>query len=145
MADSALLYCLVYRSRATAAFSDNALAALLRTARLHNQQALLSGLLLYYGQQFLQVLEGPEPGLSTLYARIQADPRHRHVRTLAYGPVAVRSFPDWRMAFLAAEDPLLAQTVGYSPLLAAPGLTAHPPTELAQLLRDFARGRAQDQ
>ncbi|GAB2709244.1 hypothetical protein GCM10011495_12850 [Hymenobacter frigidus] len=39
---------------------------LLRKARHYNQQANISGLLLYANGQFLQVLEGPEPALSDL-------------------------------------------------------------------------------
>lgn len=138
------LFSLVYSSRASGNFRDSALTALLRQARAHNQQARLSGLLLYGQGQFLQVLEGAEPTLSELYARIQADPRHRDVRLLAYGPIAARSFPDWRMGFAATDENLVAKVTGFLPLPAAPGLAAHPPTALGQLLRDFARGQAQD-
>lgn len=139
------LYSLVYRSRARYDFTDAALNALLQKARLRNQQARLSGLLIYCEEQFLQVLEGTEPALSDLYARIQADPRHHHVRTLAYGPIRRRAFPDWRMAFLKTDATSLEYVTGAMPLAAAPGLTAHPSDELRQLLQDFARGNAQDQ
>lgn len=145
MAELPSLYSLVYRSRAQSELTDAALGALLQKARLHNQQAYLSGILLYCEKQFLQVLEGTEPQLSNLYARIQADPRHRHVRTLAYGPIRTRAFPDWRMAFMKTDANSLEHVTGFLPLPAAPGLTAHPSEELRQLLQDFARGKAQDQ
>lgn len=144
MAESPPLYSLVYRSRARFDFTDAALNALLHKARLHNQQASLSGILLYCEKQFLQVLEGTEPDLSDLYARIQADPRHHHVRTLVYGPIRTRAFPDWRMAFLKTDADTLGYITGAMPLAAAPGLTAHPSEELGKLLRDFAQGRAQE-
>ncbi|NKI88906.1 hypothetical protein HBN54_001499 [Hymenobacter sp. 1B] len=92
----------------------------------------------------MQVLEGPEPALSELYARIQADPRHYAVRTLAYGPIAERTFPDWRMAYAPADAKALEFVTGFLPLRAAPGLTAHPTGEVSRLLRDFVQARAQD-
>ncbi|WP_035564883.1 BLUF domain-containing protein, partial [Hymenobacter sp. IS2118] len=70
------LYRLVYRSKSSVEMHEKALAGLLRQARLHNQSANLTGLLLYAQGRFLQVLEGPEPALSDLYARIKTDPRH---------------------------------------------------------------------
>ena len=134
------LFSLVYSSRASSNLRDSSLTALLRNARAHNQQARLSGLLLYGQGQFLQVLEGTEPALSELYARIEADSRHLEVRLLAYGPIAARSFPDWRMGFAVTDENLLARVTGFLPLPAVPGLTAHPSAALSQLLRDFARG-----
>lgn len=144
MPGSLPLYSLIYRSYATPALHEAALPALLRAARHHNQQTNLSGLLLYVDGQFLQVLEGPEPMLSNLYARILADARHNAITTLAYGPVLNRAFPDWRMAYAPAHAALLAQATGFLPLTAAPGFTAHPPPDLRQLLHDFAQGVAQD-
>jgi hypothetical protein len=145
MPDSIPLFSLIYRSRATQAFDQAALLDLLQQCRLNNQELRLSGLLLHHKGQFLQVLEGPEPALSDLYARIQQDPRHHHVRTLAYGPIEARSFADWRMAFTPASEALLSQVTGFLPLVMAPGLTSHPPGPLGQLLYDFAHGQAQDQ
>lgn len=145
MPNSPALYCLIYRSQAAHALHDGALAALLHKARLHNQQARLSGMLLFAKEEFLQVLEGAEPALSDLYARIRADPRHHSVRTLAYGPVEARSFPDWRMGFAMTDAAFVAQVTGFLPLVTAPGLAVRPPTAVSQLLRDFAQGRAQDQ
>jgi hypothetical protein len=144
MPDAPLLYTLVYRSQASRAVHEVTLTSLLRKARLFNQQARLSGLLLFAKGQFLQVLEGPEPVLSALYSRIKADPRHFEVRTLAYGPIAARTFPDWRMAYAPASADVLDKATGFLPLPTVPGLAAHPSEEMAQMLRDFAEGRAQD-
>lgn len=131
------LYCLIYQSLASRAVHEVTLPPLLRKARQRNQNVFLSGLLLYAKGQFLQVLEGPEPALSGLYDRIRADPRHYAVRTLAYGPIPERAFPDWRMAYAPVDLKFIERATGYLPLGAAPGLTAHPAPELLQLLRDF--------
>ncbi len=135
----------MYRSQASRALHDVTLPPLLRKARLHNEHSRIGGLLLHAHGEFIQVLEGPEPALSQLYARIQADPRHYNVRTLAYGPIAERAFPDWRMAYAPANTTDLEKLTGFLPLPAAPGLAAHPTPDVARLLRDFIQGRAHDQ
>ncbi|MCI1188185.1 BLUF domain-containing protein [Hymenobacter sp. DH14] len=140
-----MLYSLIYRSQASRAVHEVTLPPLLRKARLHNERTRLGGLLLYANGEFMQVLEGPEPALSQLYARIQADPRHFAVRTLAYGPIAERAFPDWRMAYAPADAKALEKITGFLPLKAAPGLAAHPAEEVTQLLHEFAQGRAHDE
>lgn len=139
------LFRLIYHSQATKPFTEAALSNLLQKARQHNQAAWLSGLLLYADHHFLQVLEGPEQDVTDLYARIQADPRHRHVSTLALVPVTQRAFPDWRMAYTPADAATMEVATGFMPLAAAPGLAAHPSDALTNLLQDFAQGRAQDQ
>jgi hypothetical protein len=138
------LHQLIYYSRATSPLSEAVLTALLHKARLHNQGARLGGLLLYAEGQFLQVLEGFEPDLSELYARIQADPLHHDVRTLAYGPIRERAFPDWRMGYAVGDAATIEQATGFLPLPATPGLTAHPSEELAQQLKSFAAGRVRN-
>ena len=142
MSDSPSLYCLIYRSQASRAVHEVTLPPLLRTARQHNQSAQLSGLLLYANRQFWQVLEGPEPALSALYARIQADPRHFAVRTLAYGPVADRAFPDWRMAYVPSNKKLIEKAIGFLPLADVPGPAATPSAAVSQLLREFVEDTA---
>ena len=140
-----MLYSLIYRSQASRAVHEVTLPPLLRKARLHNERTRLGGLLLYANGEFVQVLEGPEPALSQLYARIQADPRHYAVRTLAYGPIAERAFPNWRMAYAPADARELEKITGFLPLKAVPGHTPHPTEEVAQLLHSFVQHRAHDE
>lgn len=137
-----MLYSLIYRSQASRAVHEVTLPPLLRKARLHNERTRLGGLLLYANGEFMQVLEGPEPALSQLYARIQADPRHFAVRTLAYGPIAERAFSEWRMAYVPTDARALEKVAGFLPLKVAPGPAALTAEEVARLLHDFARGRA---
>ena len=145
MNPSPVLYSLIYRSKVSRAVHEVTLPPLLRKARLHNERTRLGGLLLYANGEFMQVLEGPEPALSQLYARIQADPRHYAVRTLAYGPIAERAFPGWRMAYVPTDAKALEKITGFLPLKDAPGLAIHPAAELSRLLHDFVQGHAHDQ
>ena len=134
------LFRLVYRSQATHALRPASLTALLEKARANNHYLLLTGLLLYADNQFMQVLEGPEPAVSALYEKIKADPRHREVRTLHYAPIERRAFPDWRMGFAQPSADAFRQATGFLTLQATPGLAAHPPQELWEQLREFAQG-----
>ena len=139
-----MLYSLIYRSQASRAVHEVTLPPLLRKARLHNERTRLGGLLLYANGEFMQIIEGPEPALSQLYARIQADPRHYAVRTLVYGPSAERAFPDWRMAYAPTNARELEKITGFLPLASVPGLAAQPFAAVGQLLRAFVAGVAQD-
>ncbi|MFD2785818.1 BLUF domain-containing protein [Hymenobacter rubripertinctus] len=136
------LFRLVYHSQATHALRPAALNALLEKARAHNQYRLLTGLLLYADEQFMQVLEGPDPALSALYEEIKTDPLHHHVRTLHYAPIRRRAFPDWRMGFAQLSGETFRQATGFLTLEATPGLAAHPPQALWEQLREFAQGAA---
>ncbi|SLN51709.1 Sensors of blue-light using FAD [Pseudoruegeria aquimaris] len=52
------------------------------------------------GEHFLQYLEGEEPALRRLIARISQDPRHEAVTILSDGRIEVRQLPDWQMGFV---------------------------------------------
>jgi hypothetical protein len=132
------LFALIYRSQASRAVHEVTLTSLVRKARLYNQGARLTGMLLYAKGQFLQLLEGPEPALSDMYARINDDPRHYDVTTLAYGPIELRSFGRWPMAYASVDVAFLERVAQCLPQPGV-GLTAAPCPEVAQLLREFAK------
>ena len=144
MPDSSSLHCLIYHSQASRAVHEVTLPPLLRKARLYNQQARLSGLLFFAKSEFLQILEGPEPALSELYARIVADPRHFAVRTLVYGPIAQRSFPNWGLAYASVSPTILQQVIGLLPTAEASNHPALPPPGLGQVLRAVSERWMQD-
>ena len=93
------LFSLTYSSTAVVPFGDDELARLLESSRVANVGTDLSGLLLYRGGRFLQVLEGPESAVRDAIDRIRRDPRHRDVRILVSEPVEERRFPDWTMGY----------------------------------------------
>lgn len=107
-------YSIVYISTAIADFKEADLVQLLKQTRGFNEQAGITGVLLYGGGRFVQVLEGCPAAVRQLYARIKADPRHAHLEKLADGPVARREFKEWYMGF--APPPAVAdwqQLPGY--------------------------------
>jgi hypothetical protein len=75
------------------------IAQLLRGAQMRNMNLDITGLLLQVDNRFIQYLEGPREAVAPLLRRIQHDPRHHRFELLFEGPVAVRLFQDWSMAF----------------------------------------------
>ena len=132
---------LVYQSKATVPFSVEQLANLLRPWRAHNHDQHISGLLLYGGDDIIQVIEGPVESVHALYQTIAADARHYDVITLADGPIQERAFAEWSMGFSALDAVRREQLTGYvGPGLDGHGLPVSPAQwpELTALLREFA-------
>ena len=97
--------------------SDADLVRLLSSCREHNQAARITGMLLYKGGHFMQVLEGDEASVMEAFARIEGDPRHKTIDILRSEYIQHRNFPDWTMGF-ANVDALSPVTVpGFSRFL----------------------------
>lgn len=71
--------------------------AILATSARNNPARDVTGLLLYNGRNFLQLLEGEKGELDALMARISEDSRHSGVSILHSGEVAERTCPKWSM------------------------------------------------
>lgn len=93
-----MLVRLLYASRVVPGFSDDELAALVRTSRAANAEHGITGLLCYSQGIFLQVLEGGRGPVNRLYARIVRDARHTGVELLSYSEIDERRFAGWAMA-----------------------------------------------
>ena len=98
-------YSIVYVSTAIAEFSEADLVQLLKRAWGFNERAGITGVLLFSGGRFLQVLEGCPTIVRRLYARIEADPRHGRLEKLADGWVPRREYGQWHMAFAPPPGP----------------------------------------
>ena len=95
---------IIYMSTSKERFSDEELARILEAARRNNAKAGVTGLLLYAGQTFFQVLEGPRHAVESIYDRIFMDERHARVKMLAAYDVETRQFCDWSMGFRRLKD-----------------------------------------
>jgi hypothetical protein len=98
---------IVYASAATRPLSPQELAEILHIARRKNEAAGITGMLLYRGGHFLQVLEGPDERLAVLLDKLERDSRHLQVRVLLDGCINARAFGTWSMAFqdISGIDP----------------------------------------
>ncbi|MDD7945647.1 BLUF domain-containing protein [Microbacterium sp. NE2HP2] len=104
------LLSILYTSNARAPFGDDDLAALLAQSRASNAARDLTGMLLYRGGRFVQVLEGPEPAVRDLLTTIRQDSRHSDMRVLIEQPIAHREFREWTMGYQP-----IAETTGDAP------------------------------
>lgn len=97
--ESNQLHQVVYLSAATTPMGEKELDEILKIARCNNLAQGITGMLLYRGGQFLQVLEGPETEVLALCQKIQRDPRHNKLRIVLDGPLKARAFGSWSMGF----------------------------------------------
>jgi hypothetical protein len=132
------LYHVLYRSRATQAPTEADLQALLEQSRTYNAQHQITGLLLYSEGRFVQLFEGPEAIVRSLYARIQADPRHTQVVTVSDGPGPQRWFADWHLAFGYVEPQEMHHVLGAVETQKPPLIVIEDP-HLQTLLHAFGR------
>lgn len=112
------LYELIYVSAATADLSQTDLSRLMEQSRLYNARHGITGVLLYHRREFMQLIEGDEAEIRTLFERICVDERHQQVDKMWEGPIAERNCADWAMGLVAGGDDLLRGRPGYEPLLA---------------------------
>ncbi|MBC6612906.1 BLUF domain-containing protein [Hymenobacter sp. BT507] len=133
------LHHLMYQSRATAPMGDAELTQLLTQSRAFNAAHDLTGILLYSQGNIIQLLEGPETNVRTVFSRIVCDARHTGVIKLADGPVGQRLFAQWTMGFRAAAPTDFANLLGYiNPQYTERLAPADP--DLQELLVTFAAG-----
>jgi hypothetical protein len=109
------LYALVYTSDAISPFSEAELETLLEVSRAYNKRIGVTGFLAYEDPvaedrpgTFIQRLEGPRDAVREVFeARVLPATRHVNVEVKMEGPIALRSFGDWTMAFQRrrADDP----------------------------------------
>ncbi|HDG7812689.1 TPA: diguanylate phosphodiesterase [Klebsiella quasipneumoniae] len=95
-----MLTTLIYRSQVNPARPPTDLDALIHRASGKNMPLGITGILLFNGLQFFQVLEGSEEDLESLFHEIQSDPRHRDVVELMRDYSAYRRFHDTGMRLL---------------------------------------------
>lgn len=119
--DTATVFRLLYRSHdlITPDRRKVELGALFSSARSRNKQLGVTGALLLSHDHFVQVLEGPEVVVRTLFDHIASDPRHDQVELVETTPSADRVFARWAMAEVAEDGgddvPLIAHTDGIAP------------------------------
>jgi hypothetical protein len=94
-----MYYCLVYISSASHLLSDDELTALLLRSRQKNFSLGITGILLYFNGNIIQVLEGNEEHVNRVYEKISRDPRHNQMIVLYKNAVERRSFPGWLMGY----------------------------------------------
>ena len=117
---------LTYTSLAALDLAPGDLAEIHQTARHLNALDGISGLLVFDGKRFLQIVEGSDEAVDSLLARLRRDPRHSAIEVRDERRVERRSFPDWSME-------LVEVSAGY--LSARPEIDSILPDPVTQEVR----------
>lgn len=88
---------LTYTSLARLDLEAEDLEAIHRTAREVNALDGITGLLIFNGTHFLQIVEGAPNAVDELLERLRRDPRHSGVEVRDERPIDKRSFGSWSM------------------------------------------------
>jgi len=108
---------LIYVSSSVTLMSEQELMNILQVSRQNNESFDVTGLLLYKGGNFMQVLEGSEDQVEKLYEIIKKDSRHTDVSIISREEIQKRQFPNWEMAFQNLDNPAIKNEPGYSQFL----------------------------
>ena len=97
-----LLYCSVSEEpQLTNADLDHILAS----ARRRNMAEEITGMLLYYRGEFVQILEGEKKSVENIYDKfISPDLRHTALNKVHQNTISHRSFSEWSMGFIGAQE-----------------------------------------
>jgi len=106
---------LIYVSTACEELGTVELDRILESAVRHNTAQQVTGMLLYAGGSFMQVLEGEESAVDETLGRLQVDPRHTGLFVLERAPIRARSFARWTMGFKRLDARDAAARPGYAP------------------------------
>jgi Sensors of blue-light using FAD len=106
---------LIYVSSARSGLGSSDLQAILDVSLRNNERLELTGMLLYAGGNFMQVLEGEAEAIGQVFAAIIRDLRHHDLVVLEEGPISARSFADWRMGFRALDAADAQTHSGFAP------------------------------
>ena len=95
---------LAYTSLARLDLTGEDLSAIHRTARELNALDGITGLLIFNGTHFLQIVEGAETAIDELVERLRRDPRHGGLEIRDERRVGQRSFPGWSMELAQVQS-----------------------------------------
>lgn len=98
------VYHLMYVSTASRPCSAAELDDLLAISRRNNGSAGVTGMLVYGGGNFMQLLEGERAAVAAIFERIRRDPRHYDATELFALESPARWCGDWEMAFARYND-----------------------------------------
>lgn len=108
---------LTYTSRARLDLSDSDLQTIHRSAQDLNALDGITGLLMFDGVRFLQLVEGTEDAVDSLVERLRRDRRHTDFEVRDERFVSERSFSDWAMNLVRVETGFVGARIVLAPIL----------------------------
>lgn len=95
---------LLYSSVSKAPLSSENCRKLVEQAENYNCENGITGILLYDGYLFMQLLEGDRDAVKSLFTRVEQDDRHTNVSIIAEGEISERTFSNWAMVYQRVEQ-----------------------------------------
>ena len=111
----------IYASRASAEFHEHEIPDLLKQARVANAAHELTGMLLYIGGSFLQVLEGETEMVETVFKKISLDKRHSQLTLITRESILERAFEGWTMSHKTLDPVEAGELIGEIDYFSSPG------------------------
>ena len=98
------LKCITYISFAAAHVRSSDIKNILEISRARNLADAVSGVLIFNGAVFVQIIEGPVRKIDSLMTRIRNDRRHSDLIILMDKRVLDRQFVNWSMGYVDLEN-----------------------------------------
>lgn len=102
---------LTYRSKAKPAITQREIQDIWERAQRNNLDMKISGCLIFHNDIFIQIIEGEEKDVLSLFSRIESDIRHSAIQMLWEGSCTERVFHDWYMAYHSLHDKATAAEI----------------------------------
>lgn len=94
-----MLYRLIYKSEKAPETTDADFRTIAMISALWNKANGITGLLMVYNDEIMQVLEGPEAVVKDLAEKIRKDKRHTKMEIIYEKSVDQADFTEWHMGF----------------------------------------------
>ncbi len=94
---------IIYSSVQTPELGEGGVFEIIQTSVRNNTAKELRGFLIYSGQSFFQVLEGPDDAVSAVFEAICKDPRHMNIEVLRDQTIQQTHFERWAMQRIALQ------------------------------------------
>lgn len=104
---------IIYLSSSREYLSPEQINELLTKSRENNLKNNITGVLLYFDRDFLQVLEGPKVAVLELFEKIIKDERHTGIITVFNKKITEKHFPEWNMGFAYTDYEKLRTLSGF--------------------------------
>lgn len=114
------MFQLIYSSKSRQSMGDADLISLLKKSRDKNSKLNITGMLLYKENRFMQLLEGKEEDVLSLFSTIKQDNRHEDVLVLFEKHCDHAVFNNWSMGFVNLDNDYAKNIPGYTDFLSTP-------------------------
>lgn len=104
---------IIYLSSSKKILSPEQINELLSKSREKNLKNNITGILLYFDRDFLQVIEGEKKAIQDLFEIIKKDERHTEIITVFNKKINEKHFPEWNMGFASTDYQKLRTLTGF--------------------------------